>query len=178
MTSLEQQQRGLLAIIKHRPVATDADPWLARVEGSREAALLSEIALWWRRFQIESQCRYTSRLLKRLGCYEAEVQRYFESNATSPYIEKMTTCFLRSLNKHPNALVKSVARFELACLNLDESVKRSRIIWDRNPDLTFRALEQRTDLPEAEHGYLYVMDLSMDSHGSVCLSRIEHAEYI
>jgi hypothetical protein len=61
---------------------------------------------------------------------------------------------------------------------LDESVKRSRIIWDRNPELTIRALEQRTDLPEAENGYLYVMDLSMDNHGSVCLSRIEHAEYI
>jgi hypothetical protein len=168
MTSLERQQRGLLAIIKHRPVDLEADPWLARVEGSREAALLSAIALWWRRFQIESQCRYTSRLLKRLGCYETEVQRYFETNATSPFIEKMTAAFLHSLSKHPDALVASVASFELACLNRDDSAHRSPIIFDRNPALTLRALDERTNLPFAEPDYYYLLDLD----GGVRCTRI------
>jgi hypothetical protein len=174
MTTLEIQQRGLLAIIKNRPVDTKADAWLERIAGSRQAAMVSEIALWWRRFQIESQCRYTSRLLKRLGIYQLEVQKYFESAAASPYIEKLATGFLRSLTSHAEPLVASVAKFELACLAVNESVKRSRIVWDRNPETTIRALEQLTDLPPAEIGHFYSMELGLDIPGRVACSRFSH----
>ncbi len=126
------------------------------------------------RVQIESQCRYTSRLLKRLGVYEAEVQKYFERNATSPNKEKLTTGFLRALTTHADPLVASVAKFELACLAANESVKRSRIVWDRNPETTFRALEQLTELPPAEGGHFYSMELCMDIAGRVACSRFAH----
>jgi len=174
MTPLETQQRGLLAIIKNRPVNTKADLWLELIAGSREAAMVSEIALWWRRFQIESQCRYTSRLLKRLEIYELEVKKYFESNSTSPYIEQLSTGFLRALTTHADPLVASVAKFELACLAVNESVKRSRIVWDRNPETTIRALDQLTELPPAEADHFYSMELGMDIPGRVACSRFAH----
>jgi hypothetical protein len=110
---------------------------------------------------MESQCRYTLRLLKRLGYYETEVAKYFQANATPPSSRDVpTTGFLRSLSKHEDPLVASVAKFELASLEGDESVKRSRIVWDRNPESVIKALDESTDLPPAEEGHSYSMDLA------------------
>jgi len=148
--------------------------WLHLIAGSREAAMVSEIALRCRHFQIESQCRYTSRLLKRLGIYDLEVRKCFESSSAPPYIEKLTTGFLRALTTHADPLVSSVAKFELACLAVNESVKRSRIVWDRNPETTIRALDQSTDLPPAETGHFYSMELAMDTPQHVACSRFAH----
>jgi hypothetical protein len=136
--------------------------------------MVSEIALWCQRLQIESQCRYTSRLLKRLDIYEAEVKKFFECNSASPYLEKLTTGFLRTLTRHADPLVASVAKFELASLAINESVKRSRIVWDRNPEATFQALEQLTELPPAEQGHFYSMELGIDLTGRVVCSRFAH----
>jgi len=61
MTQLEQQQRGLLNLIKNRGLPTD-DVYLRQIAGSRELAMVREIAVWWRAFQIEDQCHFTSRL--------------------------------------------------------------------------------------------------------------------
>ena len=84
MTHLERQQRGLLNLIKNRGVSPD-DPYLVHVAGSRELALVREIAVWWRAFQIEGQCRFTSRLLKRYQCFDTVVANYFNNNSTSPF---------------------------------------------------------------------------------------------
>ena len=85
---------GLLALIKGRGAPPD-DPYLQRVAGSRELAMVREIALWWRTFQLEAQCRFTSRLLKRLGSFQALVAAYFDNNATSPFVEELSLGFLR-----------------------------------------------------------------------------------
>ncbi len=83
MTQLEAHQRGLLDLIKSRGDPSD-DPYLRRVAGSRELAMIREIAVWWRALQLETQCYFTSRLLKRLGCFDELIVTYFKRNATSP----------------------------------------------------------------------------------------------
>ena len=111
MTGLELQQRGLLALIKGRG-APPGDPYLQRMAGSRELAMIREIALWWRTFQLEAQCRFTSRLLKRLGTFPSLVAAYFDKNATSPFVEELSLGFLRTLRTHDDPLVRAVSQFE------------------------------------------------------------------
>jgi len=112
MSELERRQRALLALLKQRPVADCNDPRLKRVAASRELEMLREIALWWRRFQIEAVCRSTSRLLKKLGRFHAEVAAYFAANATSPFIEDLADGFLEYLSGDENADVASLASLE------------------------------------------------------------------
>lgn len=160
MTSLERQQRGVLALLKQRPAIQAEDRWLESVSVSREIGMLREIALWWRRYQIEAQCRYTSRLLKRLGCFEDEAAKYFRASATSPYIEELALDFLQSLANHPDPLIRSVAAFESACLKLRAGILGDcQIVWDRDPSLTMAALDKSDPIPASEPGIAYVMKI-------------------
>ncbi|MDE3195710.1 MAG: hypothetical protein KGN84_05165 [Acidobacteriota bacterium] len=146
MTAIECRQRALLALIKQRPLGIVNDPWLDRVASSRELRMLREIALWWRRFQIESRCRYTSRLLKRLECFDRAVAAYFESHATSPFIENLADGFLEALANDPDPVVSAVARFERAALHPQSPAPA--IEWDRDPIAIFRFIEGYGPLPE------------------------------
>jgi hypothetical protein len=173
MTSLEQQQRGLLALIKHRNLET-GDAWLRQIAGSKQMEMLAEIALWWRLYQINEQCRYTARLLRRLGRYQETVKAFFERGVTSPYIEKLSRDFLLSLNTHPDALIAAVAAFELACLEMPVSAKRWQIVWDREPADVLVALDQETEIPAAEVGCHYLMHVGADVPGSAVCTRFSH----
>ncbi len=171
MSTLARQQLAVLALIKRRPADLGGDPWLEKLASSPELDLVREIALWWRRFQIESLCRYTSRLLKRRGCFEQVVEKYFEANATSPYIEQAGPAFLDSLRAHPDPLVCSVAQFELACIGLREpNPPHFRIVWDRDPNLALAALETFALLP-APDGFEYVMDVDAAIPGAISCIR-------
>jgi hypothetical protein len=160
MTQLEIQQRGLRDLIKGRNV-TAADAYLQKVAGSRELAMMREITLWWRAFQLSAQCRFTSRLLKRLGRFDAVVADYFNGNATSPFAEELGRDFLVSLWEYPDPLVLAVSQFEYGFLEARAGSKEIfEVLWDRNPDLVFRALEDATEFPSAESGYLYRMQIA------------------
>lgn len=162
MTRLELLQRGLLDLIKKRG-APPVDPYLRRVEGSRELAMVREIALWWRTFQLEAQCRLTSRLLKRLHCFDALVADYFNNNATSPFVEELSQGFLNFLNRHSDGLVRIVAQFECAVLQTRSgSASASEIVWDRHPDHLFIALENGSALPPPETDCCYRMQIARD----------------
>jgi hypothetical protein len=163
MTSqLEVYQRGMLALVKNRGFATE-DPYLRDLAGSRELAMLREIAIWWRTFQIDVQCRFTSRLLKRLDCFEQSVTNYFDQNATSAFVEELSHGFLMSLRDHPDPLVRSITQFESAFLRVrGGSLERYEVLWDRHPDLAFVALEKAGDLPPAEAGIIYCMTIARD----------------
>jgi hypothetical protein len=160
MTQLELQQRGVLNLLKSRGTPP-RDPWLRLVEGSRELAMLRKIAIWWRTFQIEAQCRQTSRLLKRLGSFEALVTDYFNRNATSPFIEELSRSFLRSLEQHYDPVVRAVSQLEYAALNAQAGLPVAcEILWDRHPDLVCRAIESGAELPPAEPDCFYRLRIS------------------
>jgi hypothetical protein len=160
MTQLELQQRGLLDLIKGRGVSRE-DPYLQKVAGSRQLAMMREIALWWRAFQLSGQCRFTSRLLKRLGCFDATVAAYFNNNATSPFMEELGRDFLVSLCEYPDPLVQAVAQFEYGFLEARAgSQQMFEVFWDRNPDQVFCALEDGSELPCPEPRFLYRMQIA------------------
>jgi hypothetical protein len=162
MTQLELQQRGLLDLIKRRG-DRPRDPYLARVSSSAGLRMIREIAIWWRAFQLETQCHFTSRLLKHHGYFNSLVKAYFNSNATSAYVEELSYGFLTSLLAHPDPLVRSVAQFERAFLGIRAgSDAMTEVVWDRNPDSVFLALDRRSTLPDPDNAYVYCMQIGRD----------------
>ena len=173
MLSLAQQQQGLLAILQGRPVNLESDPWLLSVAQCRGRDMIREIGLWWQRFQIESYCRYTSRLMKWMGCFEDCVNRHFNENPTPPSIEELTSQFLSSLENHEDPLLRSVAAFEMACMALsDDRGDNAIIYWDRNPNEVMDALSNFKRLPGPEAGARYFLRMSTESPKIVSCVRI------
>jgi hypothetical protein len=172
MLNLAQQQQGLLAILQGRTAEAESDPWLDSVTQSRGLGLLREIASWWQQFQIEWQCRYTSRLMKRMGCFADYVTAHFRENPTPPSIEELTTQFLSSLQNHQNPLLRAVAAFELACIAFTDNPEYSATItWDRNPEQVMKALDSFEPPPESEPGTRYVLQIGAEFPGSVSCVR-------
>lgn len=162
VTELEVQQRGLLALIKGRNAPVE-DNYLLRVMGSRELAMVREIALWWRAFQLEVQCPFSSRFLKRLGRFNALVAAYFDNNPTSPFVEDLSRDFLALLRGDEDPLVREVSFFEWALLEARAGSSRVfEILWDRHPDCFFRALNEGSSIPPAESGRRYRMRIARD----------------
>jgi hypothetical protein len=177
MIGLETYQRGLLELLKQRGPAP-ADPYLRRVADSRELAMLRDIAMWWRVFQLEVQCHFTARLLRRLGCFDASVLSYFNHNNTSPFVEELSRDFLRSLFTHPEPLVRATSCFEYALSQvLGGSTEDFEIPWDRNPDSVFLSLDRGTALPAAEldHSYLMLVSQSIPDRIS-CTRRLAETD--
>ena len=171
MTQLERQQRGLLDLIKNRGVPPE-DPYLRQVANSRELEMVREIAIWWRTFQIEDQCRFTSRLLKRCECFEDVVVTYFNNHRTSPFIEELSQDFLNSLVDHPDWLIRAVSQFELALLKVRTgSAECFEVLWDRYPENVILALEESSRLPPPESGCVYRMRIGRDLPRTVVCTR-------
>ena len=178
MTQLERQQRGLLDLIKNRGLPPD-DAYLQRVAGSPELAIVREIAIWWRAFQIEDQCHFTARLLKHRGSFDTVIASYFNQNRTSPYIEELCQDFLNSLRSHDDPLIRAVAEFEYAFLRVRAGSPESfEICWDRHPELVFLALENGSELPPDKQGCLYRMQIARDlPRMMVCTQEAEPGDW-
>lgn len=165
MNSLEYRQRGLLNLIKGRG-ADGRDLYLDRVAHCRELAMLREIAVWWRKLHVASQCRFTARLLKRLGIFDTMLSQYFNNNATSPYIEELGLSFLSALGTHVDAMIRAVSQFEWAFHKVRAGCgDRFEISWDRHPAVFLCALAGDDELPGAEDGVLYRMKIGGDIPG-------------
>jgi hypothetical protein len=167
LSSLEIQQRGLLSLIKDRaPVLQD--PYLQQVSESRELVLIRRIALWWRLYALERQCRFTGKLLKQLGRFESFAASYFETCAASPFVEEVSLEFLRWLIDREASIVQSVARFELALLEIRAGVTDNAIVqWDRHPGGVIEALEANQTIPAREVGSVYRMQVRAPAPGQI-----------
>jgi hypothetical protein len=173
VATLEDHQRGLLDLIKRRETPT-LDPYLHDVSASAGLGVIREIALFWRMFQIEAQCRFTSRLLRRLASFEVTVRRYFESHHTSTYVEELSRDFLKSLETHAEPLVRVVAQFELAVLEVKSgSTEVFEMLWDRDPLAVLRSLESSHELPPSEPSELYRLTVDASLPDLVVCSRVE-----
>jgi hypothetical protein len=173
--TLETYQRGLLDLLKNRG-GPPTDPSLRRVAGGPEIAIVREIAIWWRTFQIETQCPLVSCVLKHYGCFNQTVTQYFNFNHTSPFVEELTHHFLGSLREHTDSFLRSVCRFEQALLRARAgSDETDVILFDRNPDLAFLALGKKDLIPPAEPGFLYRMTVDRHLPGMFLCTREETA---
>ena len=149
MMTLEDLERGLVDAIKVRTASTPPDPRCVPV--SSTLGVVRKTALVWRAFQLESQCPFTSRLLKRLGCFEAVMMDYFSHHGMWPDIEELSRNFLHSLRLDESALVRAVSQFELAALKAKAGCGEVfEILWDRDPDAVLAALQNDGALPAAE----------------------------
>jgi hypothetical protein len=172
MLTLEQQQRSLLAIVRGAPSKSHSDPWLESVASSSGLQMIHTIAAWWQRFQIEWQCRYTSRLMKRLGCFESYLATHFREHPAPPSIEELSAQFLSSLQHHDDPLLRAIARLELACIKSKIARPRTTTIyWDRNPNQVMDALDRSTRLPEPEAKVRYVLQMGADLPNGVRCTR-------
>jgi hypothetical protein len=186
MLTLREQQQALFEILRGRAAepepaqprpsraALESDPWLRSVLASPGLRILRRSASWWQRFQIESYCRYTARLMKRLGCFSGDLEAHFAAHPAPPFVEEMTAQFLSSLSAHENPLLRAVAQFELFCMAPARSPARAteiseEILWDRNPEAVLLALDRFLPLPSPEPGVLYRLRLS--STGPVTCTR-------
>ncbi len=171
MLTLEAHQRGLLELVKKRG-ASPVDPYLRQVEGSAQLAIVREIALWWRVFALEAQCRFTSRLLKRFCLFQETVAYYFDHNPTSPFVEELSVEFLDSLRGHPDPLIRAVSQSERALLQCKAGYgNAAEILWDRHPDQVFQALEDGSELPAGEAGCVYRLKVDRELPGMVACTR-------
>ena len=175
MTTLETYQRGLLDLVKGRALSP-TDPYLATVEDSSGIVVVREIAVWWRAFQIASQCPLVTRVLRHYGCFDATIGEYFANHRTSPFVEELTDHFLDVLGGHADPFLRSVARFERALLRVRAGSEESHeIYFDRNPDAVFDVLEQGGAIPAAEGECGYRMTVSRRLPGLFCCER-EHSK--
>jgi hypothetical protein len=170
MLSVAEQQEALRAILRGRPVETQGDPWLSDVAKSKGLGILRDTIAWWQKFQIEMQCRYTSRLLKRKQIFAECLAACFQQCTAAPSIEELGTQFLTWLAGHEDGLVRAMAAFELACLNPQS--RNATIEWDRDPSRVLLALDQFTGLPPAEPGARYVMRIGADQPGDMTCVRL------
>jgi hypothetical protein len=162
MTQLERQQRGLLDLVKNRGTVAD-DDYLRQVAGSRELAMVREIALWWRVTQIEGECPFTARLLRRLDLLEAAIGDYFSENATSSFVEELSRDFLRAQRTHADPIVRAVSQFEYALMAAKAgSTETFDVRWDRHPNSVLTALENGLEFPPREFGWVYRMRIARD----------------
>lgn len=157
MLTLQEQQRALRDLLRGLPVDLRDDPWLSIVAESRGLSLVKETADWRRRLQLESRCRSTTRLMKRLGCFDSWMEVLFAQQNPPPGTEELTTQLLVSLRIHENPILRSVAAFELACLASAAGGRSTAVVfWDRNPDAILQALDRHQPLPPLEPGVVYV----------------------
>jgi hypothetical protein len=148
MISLEEQQRGLLLLLKNRSVSTDGDQYLCHVAASEELILAREIAIWWRALGIEQNCPNLSMLLKRLNCFESSVEAFYGHHTASPFMEEMAAQFLDVMSSNADPLIASMSSFERAVLNASQGdVREFEISWDRSPEDVFAALRNNLPLP-------------------------------
>jgi hypothetical protein len=171
MITLEVYQRGLLDLVKNRgPYPEEA--YLRHVAASPELGMVREIAIWWRVFALEAQCRFTSRLLKRLGGFDEMVVSYFNSHLTSPFVEELSDDFLASLSTHHDPLIRATAQFERAFLKVRSgSDEAFEMLWDRHPDHVLLAIEDGGDIPDKEEDCSYRMKVARDLPGLVACWR-------
>jgi hypothetical protein len=126
--------------------------------------MVREIALWWRIAQVEAQCPFTARLLRRLDLLEAATTDYFCQNATSSFVEELSRDFLRAQRAHEDPIVRAVSQFEYGLIEAKAgSAETFEVRWDRHPSNVLTALENGWALPPREFGWIYRMRIARDA---------------
>lgn len=109
---LAKQQTALLCLLKTGR-ARECDPYIQTVADSEHLAMLREIILAWRFFDIQRHCRLTASLLKKRGSFEHAVKGFAETPDLSPFPDKLGELFLQQMSEHADPVVSCVAKLEL-----------------------------------------------------------------
>jgi hypothetical protein len=126
MTSLQDHQRAMRDLIRGIRVADD--PYIAAAAQCVGLEVTRDTIRGWRKFRLDRNCRLTSAILRQRGLYD----EVFESiDRELPFIEELAAVFLEAAAARGDALVATVARFELALLTNDDV--EQQIDWPCDP---------------------------------------------
>lgn len=130
---LQSYQRSLRRLVTGAAAAADDPPYAKSLAGSNGLAVVREVIEFWRAHGLERFCVLSAGWLKRRGQFDAAVRR-FVAAGFSPDIAEAGRQFLQHLSTDDDALVRALARFELALheTRLDPDQSRS-LDWPCDP---------------------------------------------
>jgi hypothetical protein len=147
---LAAHQRKLLALFKstYQPDAND-DAYIQRVAQSRDLEEGRRNISLWRVFVLERTCALTFRLLKHKNLLQETLAAFIAGNNISPFRETQAPAFLEAAGNHPDRLISSVARFELALMKVRQGDPGTYVIdWAVQPHTVLHSLAKDVPLPD------------------------------
>lgn len=144
-------QRSLSALIRGGACErVEADPYVRRVAGSNELALVRDVVRSWRALSIRGRCPLTCRVLDRLGRFDATLDRLADGRHWPPFVDEQGALFLDALARDDDDLASSVARFESALLRTRAGGADEIVAWRREPYAALDAILSGGPLPPRE----------------------------
>jgi hypothetical protein len=140
--TLAHLQRTLACLIKgtHEPCPADP-PYIAMIAQSPHLEIVREVVSWWRAFDVARFCTLTSTLLRHEGLFDEALDAFVRKGPVSPFVETAGTRFLEDMSTHPDSLVRSVARFELAVLRIKSGDRGDHVVdWEYDPGTVLDAI--------------------------------------
>jgi hypothetical protein len=144
---LATHQRKLLGLIRSTyQVNSHDDAYMQSVARSKDLEEAWRNIFLWRVYVLQRSCVLTFRLLKRRQVLDEAVSAFIAQRNISPFRETQGPAFLEMLSGHPDAIIASVARFELALNKVRQGDSRSYTIpWNVEPNSVLNSLAK--DIP-------------------------------
>jgi hypothetical protein len=148
--SLANHQRILLGLIRSNyEVRTDDDPYFHRVSKSKDLEEARGNIFLWRVYVLERACVLTFALLKQRNLLKQELDAFISQHNISPFRETQPPDFLEALSSHDDALIASVAQFELALWKVRQGDPNSYTVsWSVQPHTILSNLARNVPIEE------------------------------
>ena len=163
---LAMQQRKLLGLLRATyAVREDDDAYIRAVADSRDLREAQRNILLWRIYVLERTCALTCVLLRARDLLPETVSAFIRQQNISPFRETQAPAFLEMLRDHSDALIASVAQFELALMKVRQGDQTLYVIpWNREPHSVLYSLATNTplddDVPNGAYHVLVSRDLA------------------
>ncbi|PWT96873.1 MAG: hypothetical protein C5B51_32605 [Terriglobia bacterium] len=144
---LARQQRDLLELIKSGTLRRTGDPYIEKVAHSPHLAVLRDVVLSWRAFDVERTCRLTSALLQQRGWFDDAIRFFAATADISPFVERLRDTFLEQMAANADPLVAAVAQFELYLIKVKLGDPGEYTVeWPTDPRPVLMALDEGRSL--------------------------------
>lgn len=111
---LEDFQQNILNLLKDRPLSTENHTYFNELKGSQPYQLTHDAIIYWRASQLSRICVLTTRYLTAKGQLEQVILDMYREQSLSNFAEEICFFFLHKLKHSDDAVLASVAAFELA----------------------------------------------------------------
>jgi len=144
--------------------APGKDAYFNELYHSKNLAIVKEIALWWRAFQMEQNCPLASGYLKRCDTFDAAIEAFYARHNVSPYVEKAAGQFLTFLSGWTDdRATKTLAEFELAYIRAKMGQPgTTTFYWHYNPYELLHYALGGDQLPDRAATALFKCTISKD----------------
>jgi hypothetical protein len=145
--NLETYQRGLQRLITHGYSTSDDSAYLQGLVGTSRLAVAKEVVCFWRAYELERFCILTAGLLKSMGRFENDIERFISTEKFSPFIEEAGLQFLRFMASDNDLTVAALAQTEIAFHDTRTNIDEEKAVdWPCNPEPVLLAIINRNDI--------------------------------